>query len=471
MLSRLDGDLQLGADTVGGGDQDRVLEASGLGVKKRAKAAETGGAAGTGGGFSERLDGLDQRLAGVDIDACIAVGQALLVIMRGNGLPRGLWCGMFGAEFGPKILDPGRFAMSSLRRLRVALIFLAFLLPSLAVSVAARAADAYAVRGIDTDVTAAGVAAAKEQAIAEAERVGFRRLLERLTIPADHIRLPNADAIQYVRDVAIEHERSSSVRYIATLTVRYNATAVKKLLRDAGLKYAEPRPRPVVLLPLYKGQGPGKAVLWDDPNPWRAAWTALGTGALVPLAVPTGDTADLAALPLDKVMAADTESLSALGARYHTSDVLVATAGVNAAGTALDVSLTGPPGTLKPFEARTYPFGDGGLDATLRHAAADIAQGLDNSYKQQNLLSFDRAQTLAAMAPLSGLEDWLAVRERLGRVPQIRRWEIISLSREEAALMLHTVGETEQVRAALSAAGLNLEWTEGFWTLRTGGRK
>jgi hypothetical protein len=79
--------------------QDRVFEPGCLWVEKRAKTAETGGAAGTGGGFGERLDGLDQRLAGVDIDTRIAVGQALLVIMRGNGLPRGLWCGMFGTEF------------------------------------------------------------------------------------------------------------------------------------------------------------------------------------------------------------------------------------------------------------------------------------------------------------------------------------------------------------------------------------
>jgi hypothetical protein len=99
VLVGLDGDLQLGADAVGGCDQDGVLEPGSLGVEKRAKTAETGGTARAGGGFGERLDGLDQRLAGVDIDTRIAVGQALLVIMRGNGLPRGLWCGMFGAEF------------------------------------------------------------------------------------------------------------------------------------------------------------------------------------------------------------------------------------------------------------------------------------------------------------------------------------------------------------------------------------
>lgn len=354
------------------------------------------------------------------------------------------------------------FAMASLRRWAGALI-LALVLAS---PMAALAADAFAVRGIEVDVTAASVAAAKEQALAQAERSGFRLLLERLTMPADHGKLPGADAVQYVRDVAIEHERSSAVRYIATLTVRYNPTAVKKLLRDANLKYAEPRPRPVVVIPVFKAQAAARAALWDDPNPWRTAWLAQGTGALVPLALPTGDTADIAALTAEKALANDPEGLGALGARFRTADVLVAAAAVNGAGNALDVSLGGVPGVLKPFDVKTYPLGESGVDAALRAAAADIAQGLDSAYKQQNLLSFDRAATMAAMAPLRGLEDWLAIRERLARVPLVRRWEIVSLSREEAALVLHTLGEPEQVKATLAAAGLSMEWSDGYWTMR-----
>ncbi|OAN50744.1 hypothetical protein A6A04_17490 [Paramagnetospirillum marisnigri] len=352
--------------------------------------------------------------------------------------------------------------MASLRRLGAALI-LGILL---AAPGAARAADAFAVRGIEMDVTAQSVAAAREQAFAEAQRIGFRRLLERLTMPADHGRLPTADAVQYVRDVGIEQERSSSVRYIATLAVRYNPAAVRKLLRDAGLKYAEPRPRPVVVIPVFKAQGAGRAVLWDDPNPWRSVWNLLGTGALVPLAVPSGDTTDMATLGADKALAGDMAGLSAFGARYRTSDVLVAAAAVNAAGSALDVSLGGIPGVLKPFDVKSYPMGDAGVDVALRAAALDIANGLDAAYKQQNLLSFDRASTMAAMAPLKGLEDWLAIRERLARVPMVRRWEIVSLSREEAALMLYVAGDPEQVKAALGGAGLALDWAEGYWTMK-----
>ncbi len=355
--------------------------------------------------------------------------------------------------------------MSS-RGLRLAWLVLALLVTFPGAS---RAADAFAVRGIEVDITAQAVAAAKEQAIAEAQRVGFRRLLERLTMPADHGRLPHADALQYVRDVAIEHERSSAVRYIAALTVRYNSSAVKKLLRDAGIKYAEPRPRPVVIVPVFRPIGTGRALLWDDPNPWRAAWLGQGSGGLVPLVVPTGDVADAQGLPVEKALAGDAEALGALGSRFRTPDVLVMAAMVNGAANAVEVTATGMPGVMKPFDIRSYPIGEAGLDAVLRHAAAEAAQTLDNAYKQQNLLSFDRAASMAVMVQLRGLEDWVAVRERLGRVTQVRRWEIVSLSKEEAALMLYTVGEPEQVKATLGAAGLQMDWNDGFWAMRLRG--
>jgi hypothetical protein len=354
--------------------------------------------------------------------------------------------------------------MPSLRLLRVAF----FLMISLLVPAMAVAADSFAVRGVAVDVTANTVAAAKEQALAEAARTAFRRMLERLTAPADYARLPNVDANQYVRDVVFEHERSSAVRYIATLTVRFNAVAVRKLLRDSNIRYAETRPRSVVIVPVFKSAGTPKPVLWDDPNPWRNAWSAAGSGGLVPLVVPTGDIIDVAAVTVEQALSNDAEHLQALASRFRTTDVLVVAAALNAAGTQLDVSLQASPGVPKPFETRTFSTSapEGGTDGLLRQAALDIAQALDATYKQENLLAFDRASSLSTMVPLKGMEDWLAVRERLSRVPQVRSFEVVSLSREEAALVLHTVGEQDQVKAALASAGLSLDWTDGYWTMR-----
>ena len=71
----LDRDQQFGADAVGGGDQHGVLEARRLEVEQRAEAAETPHGAGTVGGACRRLDRLDQRIAGLDIDARILIAM------------------------------------------------------------------------------------------------------------------------------------------------------------------------------------------------------------------------------------------------------------------------------------------------------------------------------------------------------------------------------------------------------------
>jgi len=84
----VDGDLQLGADAVGGGDQQRILEAGGLGVEKGAETAERGVRARARGGAGQGRDGFDQGIAGIDVDARVLVSPVA------NGTPaRGSCCG------------------------------------------------------------------------------------------------------------------------------------------------------------------------------------------------------------------------------------------------------------------------------------------------------------------------------------------------------------------------------------------
>lgn len=363
--------------------------------------------------------------------------------------------------------------MPSLRFFRAVWLFSALMLAFGALPAAAQAVgDAFTVRGIDVDVTAANPQAAKDQAIAEGQNRAFRILLERLTQPGDHARLPKADGTQYVRDFGVDQERSSSTRYIATLSVRFNPMAVRKLLQGAGIAYAEPRNRVLVVVPVFKPQG-GRPVLWDDPNPWRAAWNALGGGGLVPIVVPTGELADVQTITAEQAVAGNPEAMQTLGARWRTSDVLVVAAALAPGGKTLDVSLIGSPGAPKPSDSLSYQMNEGEtVEALLARAVRDIDRGIDTVFKQPNLLSFDRSATLSTLVPLTGMEDWLAVRERLGRVSQVRRWELVSLSKAEAAVVLHTVGEQEQLNAALANAGLRLDMGEGYWIMRpVGGRK
>ncbi len=325
--------------------------------------------------------------------------------------------------------------------------------------------DVFTIRGVDVDVTAADVNAAKQQAIADGQRQAFQQLLDRLTAPTDRARLPKVDGVDYVRDFAIDQEHASTVRYIATLTVHFNPAAVRKLLHDAGVAFTATRAMPVVVVPVLKAGG--RATLWDDPNPWRVAWAGLNGGGLVPLVVPTGDAADVQTLTAAQALAADPQHLASEGGRWQANDVLVAVAALSADGPRLDVSLSGLAGTPKPFDSVAYDLQAGETsDQMMVRAARDVARAIDAAYRQDALQQSDQSEALSTIVQLAGLDDWLAVRTGLARVPQIRSYEVVSLSRTEADLVLHTVGGRDRVKAALADAGLALDWGDGYWTLR-----
>ncbi|MDH6639266.1 UNVERIFIED_ORG: hypothetical protein M2438_004441 [Methylobacterium sp. SuP10 SLI 274] len=82
VASGLDGDLHLGADAVIGGDQDRVLEARGLEVEQTAEAADLRIRPRPARGAHQRLDRLDERVARVDVDAGLRVGEPVSVLRR-----------------------------------------------------------------------------------------------------------------------------------------------------------------------------------------------------------------------------------------------------------------------------------------------------------------------------------------------------------------------------------------------------
>jgi hypothetical protein len=90
VLAAGDGELELGADTVGGGDEQGIAIAGRLEIEESAEPAEAGGAAGPGRGAGKRLDRLDQGIAGIDVDAGRFIGPgvrpAVYGILPGDAL-------------------------------------------------------------------------------------------------------------------------------------------------------------------------------------------------------------------------------------------------------------------------------------------------------------------------------------------------------------------------------------------------
>ena len=56
------------------------------------------------------------------------------------------------------------------------------------------------------------------------------------------------------------------------------------------------------------------------------------------------------------------------------------------------------------------------------------------------------------MLPISGLEDWVRVRERLAALPAIRTVNLVTLSLQEATIELDYLGSIDQLKTSLAEA-------------------
>ena len=336
-----------------------------------------------------------------------------------------------------------------------------------------QAIDVFEVKGVHVDVTAETAAAAREEALADGERLAFRRLLERLTLLADRDRLPELgreEITAYVKDFSVAEEKASAVRYLATLDFRFKQEDVRRLLIDYALPFAETTSKPLLVLPVYEAAG--ALMLWDDPNPWRDAWAARPiAGGLVPLVLPLADLSDIAAIGAEQAVEGDAQRLAAIAAKYGAGDVLVAH-GILRLDTRrglpdLEVYLTRY-GTALQEQTMVQTFAaaaNESLDELLRRAAAALTRQVEDNWKRDNLLRFGRPAVLAVTVRIRGLGDWLAVRKRLQGVAVIRRTDLVLLSRAEVRVNLHYIGESEQLTLALEQADLTLSREDDEWIL------
>ncbi len=389
---------------------------------------------------------------------------------------------MFGGRISLGVSPGAGIPLTRERRAR-ALLAVAVVGFALALAVAPAgstpaAQDVFEVSGVAVDVTAETAAAARARALASGERRAFEILLDRLTLKSDIDRLPvlsAADRAGLVQDLSVANEKTSAVRYLAELTFRFKPREVRKLLRDLAIDFAETPSKPVLVLPVYRAAG--VVVLWDDPNPWREAWSGIGgpdaLAGLVPMELPEGDLADIAAIGAEQAAAGDRARLEALSGRYGTGDVIVALAELAAApGGAPSISVTvnryGESVSEQAIVTGVTGRPGEAVEAVLRRAAARVADEIEDRWKADNLLQFERSEIVAVVLPIKSLGDWVKARSRLGRVAVVDRVDLVLLSRDEARLNIRYLGDIDQLALALAQADLSLREEEGNWILELG---
>ncbi len=364
-----------------------------------------------------------------------------------------------------------------IRRASAVLAF-GFLLVGAGLALPVRSADAnshvFTVSGVPVDVTAETAAAAREAAHAEGHVKALNKLLARF-LPRDQLGLRRplkpAEILALVQDFSVANERTSDVRYLAEMTFRFRPEPIRELLRANGLQHAETMSKPVVVLPIFGVEG--EAALWDDANPWLAAWAARPPGGwLVPLIVPLGDLGDLSAVDAARALNGEAEALSAIARRYSAEDVLITQAVL--LGDPLLGQATLQVGTVRlgRFAQQTtidnYAQPAGGTAQDLLALAADaVDAAVQEAWKQSNLLRPGSQRQIAVTVPVTELAGLLEVKRRLVGVAAVRGSTVTALSRSKAEMAITFVGEEEQLVVAMAQSDLALVLNPGIgWELR-----
>ena len=350
----------------------------------------------------------------------------------------------------------------------------AALILAVPVSGGAQQAGIYDVTGIAVDRTADTAAIARQEAIVEAHRRAFDRLIARL-VPADQrINLPvpvHADIVPMVLSFGIDEEKTSRVRYIGSLSFRFSRAEVRQFLRNAGATFAETRSKPVLLLPVLDSGG--AKLLWDDPNPWFAAWNEVPpSDGLVPLRLPVGDLADIRDISAEQASAGSTAQIDIIGERYGAATVVIAEAVVDLVTVSgqrnVNVSLRYLGG---PWSDRTgiriFRILETETDAdALKRIALETSRQIEEDWKRDNILQLDSSDNLVADIALNELREWVEMRRRLRDIAFLQNTQLVMLSRTQATVRLTYFGNPGQLRTALAQRDLVLERGAVNWILR-----
>lgn len=334
---------------------------------------------------------------------------------------------------------------------------------------AATPGDIFTIADIPVDATANSAFAAREAARVDGQRRAFGVLIERLTLAADRGRVPRVSDQQLtelVRDFEVANERSSAVRYLAAYTFRFRAEDVRRLLRDAGVPFAETVSKPVIVLAVLR-QGES-ASLWDDPNPWRSAWAdRQGAAGLVPFIVPLGDAADVAAIGAEQALAAEPRPLAAIAGHYDGNDVLIAAATQVSSGELKTTLRRVSAGGTGEIAGATFQKNPGESEADfMGRAVTASAAAVQEAWRRGNVLDPGKEEVLTADVPLAGIADWVVIRERLTGVPAVKRSDLVTLGKQAARVEIHYLGDPTRLRTALEQRDLVLGGSDGTWSLR-----
>ena len=326
-------------------------------------------------------------------------------------------------------------------------------------------AEVFTVSGVAVDETAEDTRMARMNALRTALRIAWRDLAKRLVRgdPGAALDQEAATLDALVQGLEFDDERMSAGRYQAVISVRFQAEAVLEILGDSGVSHLD-TPGPVlVVLPVLQS-GP-QLVLWEDSNVWLSAWQrSNGGNSAVELIVPGGDLRDISLIDAADALSQNWDQLARLVSLHRADGVLIAYARTDEDTLRPRLTWLDEGGASPVLLARNLP--QAWPMEALGLAVEASRTGVDEHWAAMALAPAGPTVSVFADIPVTGLAEWIDIRDRLESSPALQAVVPLLVSTTRIRARLLYTGTLEDLLFRMRRAGLDVDGQTGFLTIR-----
>lgn len=346
--------------------------------------------------------------------------------------------------------------------------FLLFLALFLAISASSYAADnnIYSVDGVVVTASGKSPQDARNAAAATSRRDALLILLSRLEIStstADNI--SNEEISDMVRSEQIDGERIAGNTYSATFNITFAKDFVNHILAKKNLKKPETKAAETYLLIPIKITK-RETILWEENNDWKKAveknLSAKGQKKFI---VPDNDLSNIAAINMSNVKMIDYIALEPMLLKYKADAAYVMFFSYDTIENKVNINVS----YIRKLQKKQIKLGFVNVDrlsyeALLSKVTEKALNYLSSSQNSENKSAV--ASLVRIQIPITGLENWMLIKNKIENSNLINQLNIESISRDFVLISVNYTDPSTEITEAFALVNLNLvKKSENFYSL------
>jgi len=335
-------------------------------------------------------------------------------------------------------------------------LFLFFIFPHLT-----HAKVSYKVDNVVTEHTAKNATEAKKIAIEKGQRQALNILFERMKIDQSYVAwIADEEISQMVSSLRIDNEKISKTYYSATLNIEFSPDFVKFIFNKYSINNNAAAKNIYLAIPATIVDG--RVFIWKEKkNLWFDNWKnyieKMGIQGMI---IPDKDIENLAAINEGLIIKGNYADFSNLLSLYKADSILIVISEYKKEEDKIHIMLTKITSSEEQNTIRLDYFNseDANEKTLFKKAAEKTINYVIKTENRKNAKALSNQQTgMRIVAPISGIEEFLAIKSMLEEVEFIKKVELISITKRKAALHIDYDVDDELIAGMLENEGFHIK--------------